>query len=232
VLDGDLENAVQSYRTALKGFENDVAIHGVFMDMITASVDTKIVDVARERVLRNIEIARRLKARIATFCSCFNPCIATSTPSYADSYQKRQIKFWREITLSIADSNLTLVFENLWETQPETVKRVLDGVDSVNFKANLDTGHVNIYSKMPMERWVEVLGEHLAYVHLNDNLGDFDSNLAPGDGRIRWDSFFDALKQYGLKPRICLEVEAYEDRSKLENTKRAIDYLRENKFYP
>jgi sugar phosphate isomerase/epimerase len=232
ILDGDLRTIVQSYRTALKDFENEVSIHGVFMDMITASVDTKIVSVARERVLQNIKIARQLEAKIVTFCSCFNPCIATSSPSYTEGYRRRQIKFWSEISHSIADSNLTLVFENLWEPQPEIIRYVLDGVGSENFKANLDTGHVNIYSKISIERWVEVLGDRLSYIHLNDNCGDFDSNLAPGDGSIRWDRFFDALKQYGLKPRICLEVEAYKDRSKLENTKRAIEYLKENKFHP
>jgi len=230
ILDGDLETIVQSYRTALKDFDNDVAIHGVFMDMITASRDTKIVSVARERVLQNIGIARRLEAKIVDFCSCFNPCIATSTPSYTGGYTERQIKFWSEISHSMADSNLTMVFENLWEPQPEIVEHVLDGVDSENFRANLDTGHVNIYSRIPVERWVEVLRDYLSYVHLNDNCGDYDSNLAPGDGNIKWDRFFDALKQYGLKPRICLEVEAYKDQSKLENTKRAIGYLKKSAF--
>jgi hypothetical protein len=47
-----------------------------------------------------------------------------------------------------------------------------------------------------------------------------------------WDKFFDALRKCGLKPRICLEVEAYEDRSKLENTKRPIEFLKKSKFYP
>jgi len=231
-LDGNLRTTVQAYRTALKDFENDVSIHGVFMDMITASRDTKIVSVAKGRILQNIEIAKQLEAKIITFNSCFNPSIATSTPSYTDGYRERQIKFWSEISQSTADSDLTLVFENLWEPQPEIVKHVLDGVDSENFKANLDTGHVNIYSKVPIEKWVEVLGDHLSYVHLNDNRGESDSNLVPGEGNIKWERFFDALKQYGLKPRICLEVEAYQDRSKLENTKRAIKYLKESKFYP
>jgi len=109
---------------------------------------------------------------------------------------------------------------------------VLDGVNSENFKALLDTGHTNIFSKVPIKQWVEALADHLSYIHLNDNNGDFDSNLAPGEGNIKWDRFFDALKSYGLKPRICLEVEAYRNRSKLENTKRAIEYLKEMRFYP
>lgn len=232
ILDGDWQSLLQSYKSALENFGNEVAIHGVFMDMVTASRDAKIVTIAKERILQNIEIAKYLGANIVTVCSCFNPCIATGSPRYVDGYKQRQIKFWSEILESAKDSNLTLVFENLWESEPAFVRDVLDGVNSKNFKALLDTGHANIFSKVSIERWVEVLADHLAYVHLNDNQGDFDSNLAPGEGNIDWKKFFNKFKSYGLEPRICLEVEAYENRSKLENTKRAIEYLKQMKLYP
>jgi len=231
-LDENRNTLLQSYKMVLKDFGNEVAIHGVFMDIITASRDAKIVSAARERISQNIEVAKQLRAKIVTFCSCFNPCIATGSPGYKDGYKQRQVMFWTEILESMTDSTFTLVFENLWEPKPEIVKNVLDGVNSDKFKALLDTGHANIFSKIPIEKWVEVLADHLAYIHLNDNHGDFDSNLTPGEGNIRWDRFFDALKSHGLKPRICLEVEAYGNRSKLENTKRAIEYLKEMKFYP
>lgn len=232
ILDGDWSTFFHSYKLALKNFGNEVAIHGVFMDMVTASRDAKIVSVARERILQNIKIAKQLEAEIVTFCSCFNPCIASSSSGYLDGYKQRQIRFWSEILDSIVDGAPTLVFENLWEPQPELVRDVLDGVNSKNFKALLDTGHANIYSKVPIERWIEVLADQLSYIHLNDNHGDFDNNLVPGEGNIEWDRFFDALKCSGLKPRICLEVETYGNRSKLENTKRAIAYLKKMKFYP
>jgi len=232
ILDENWKNLLQSYKKALKNFGNEVAIHGVFMDMITASKDAKIVREARERILQNIEIAKQLWAKIVTFCSCFNPCIAAGSPRYVDGYKQRQIKFWTEILESIADGNLTLVFENLWEPKPELIKDLLDGVNSENFKALLDTGHVNIFSKVPPERWIEVLEDHLAYVHLNDNNGDSDNNLVPGEGNINWDKFFEALKRYGLEPRICLEVEAYGNRSKLENTESAIEYPKKMGFIP
>ena len=103
---------------------------------------------------------------------------------------------------------------------------------SENFKALLDARHANIYSRIPIERWIEVPADHLWYVHPNDNCGDLDNNLALGEGNIKWDKFFDALKQYGLKPRICLKVEASQNRSELENTKIDIEYLRKNKFCP
>jgi len=232
ILDGDWKTLLKSYKHALKGFGNEVAIHGVYMDMVTASKDAKVVGVAEERILQNIEIAKQLRAKIVAFCSCYNPCIATGSPGYVDGYKQRQIKFWSEILEPIADGTLTLVFENLWEPEPELVRYLLDGINSENFKALLDTGHTNIFSKVPIERWVEVLADHLAYIHLNDNHGDFDSNLAPGEGNIRWDRFFNALKCYGLRPRMCLEVEAYGNRSKLENTKRAIEYLKKMRFHP
>ncbi len=230
ILDGDWKTLFQSYKLALRDFGNEVAIHGVFMDMLTASRDAKRVSVARERILQNIEIAKQLEAEIVTFCSCFNPCIKFQ--GYVGGYTQRQIRFWSEILESVGDSSLILVFENLWEPQPELIRDVLDDINSKNFKALLDTGHVNIFSKVPIERWVEVLANHLSYIHLNDNHGDLDNNLLPGEGNIKWDGFFDALKCYGLKPRICLEVEAYGNRSKLENTRRTIEYLKEMRFHP
>jgi len=232
ILDGNWEALLKSYKLALKDFRNEVAIHGVFMDTVTASRDAKIVGVVRERILQNIEIAGQLGAKIVAFCSCFNPCIAKGSPGYVEGYKKRQVKFWSEILQSVDNNTLTLVFENLWEPQPELVRDVLDGVSSENFKALLDTGHANIFSKEPNERWVEILGDHLAYIHLNDNQGDFDSNLVPGEGNINWDRFFDMIKSYGLKPRFCLEVEAYGNRSKLENTKKAIEFLKKMRFNP
>lgn len=232
VLDGDWKTLLKSYKLALKGFGNDVSIHGVFMDMVTASRDAKIVHATKERIWQNIEIAKQLEAKIVTCCSCFNPCIAMSSPRYVEGYKKRQIKFWSKILESIADGNLTLVFENLWESKPELVKDMLDGVSSKNFKVLLDTGHVNIYSKTSIDKWVEDLADHLEYIHLNDNQGKIDDNLVPGEGNIKWDAFFNALKRYGLKPKICLEIEAYGNCSKLENTKKAIEYLKNMKFYP
>lgn len=79
-------------------------------------------------------------------------------------------------------------------------------VNAENFKALLDTGHVNIFSKVSIEQWVETLANHLAYVHLNDNHGDLDNNLVPREGNIKWDKFFDALNRYGLKPRYALRL--------------------------
>jgi len=232
ILDGNWKTLLRSYRLALKDFDNEVSVHGVFMDMITVSRDDKILYVVRERILNDIHIAEQLGAKIVTFCSCFNPSIAMSAPGYVEGYKQKQIKFWAQILDSIANSQITLVFENLWYPKPELVKDIVEGVNHEKFRTLLDTGHVNIYSKVPIERWVETLADCLAYVHLNDNHQDSDSNLAPGDGNINWNKFFDALKIHGLKPPICLEVEAYGKRSKLENIKRAIEYLKKMKFYP
>jgi sugar phosphate isomerase/epimerase len=232
ILDGNWETLLKSYKLALKDFDNEISVHGVFMDMITVSRDDKILGIVRERIINDINIAEQLGAKIVTFCSCFNPSIAMSATGYVEGYKQRQIKFWTQILDSITNNQITLVFENLWDPKPELVKDIIDGVNNEKFKALLDTGHVNIYSQVPIERWVETLADHLAYVHLNDNNQDSDSNLAPGDGNINWNEFFNALGAYGLKPRICLEVEAYGNRSKLENIKRSIEYLKKMKFYP
>ena len=55
----------------------------------------------------------------------------------------------------------------------------------------LDTGHVNVTARAlgldPKAYWtehVEKLGPRLQHLHLDDNLGDLNSHLVPGDGNF------------------------------------------------
>lgn len=231
ILDSNWHSLVRLYKEALKGFPEEIAVHGVFLDMITSSRDERIAAVCRERLRQNLEIASELGASILTVCSCFNPLIATSAPSYFEGYVARQADFWQPFAEQAKERDLLLVYENLWEPTPEPVRAVLDHVRSLHFRALLDTGHVNLFSKALLGDWVKALNEQLSYVHLNDNRGDADSELVPGKGTIDWKGFFEALGKYGLHPRLCLEVLGSGE-APLHLHRRALEHLRANRFYP
>lgn len=231
ILDSNWQSILEDYKGVLKAFQNEIAVHGVYLDIITVSKDSRILDVARERILHNLDIVRQLGAAIVIFPSCFNPSIKFR--SYINGYKERQIRFWSDILDHTSDANsIKIVIENLWAPYPEIIRDVISGINSDNFQCLLDTGHVNLFSQVPLEHWIQTLADHLVYVHLNDNMKDFDTNLVPGEGNIDWNKFFNALDEYGVKPRICLEVEGYGERSKLENTIQTIEYLKRQEFYP
>lgn len=50
-----------------------------------------------------------------------------------------------------------------------THRGVLDEVGSPRLKACLDTGHRLLFSRESLERWFEVLGDRIVYLHPTDN---------------------------------------------------------------
>lgn len=101
-------------------------------------------------------------------------------------------------------------------TCAEDILALLDALGP-RFEACLDTGHANLcgYSSADFAR---KLGSRLKTLHLNDNVGRFDTNLPevhedmhqfPGYGTVDWDAFFRALYEIGFDGVINLEPAFY-----------------------
>ena len=114
---------------------------------------------------------------------------------------------------------VTLVLEPLSfleTTAVETLDDVLsvvNGVASDALVVMLDTGHVNVTAHAlgldPKAYWaehVEKLGLRLQHLHLDDNLGDLDSHLVPGDGNFDFKSAFANLKRSGYAGWLSAEI--------------------------
>jgi sugar phosphate isomerase/epimerase len=77
-----------------------------------------------------------------------------------------------------------------------------------------------------MKEWFKALGKKIPYIHLNDNLGDIDSELPAGKGNVNWLEFNDAVNEYCDKPIVVLEVNS------LDNIAETIYFLEKNRIYP
>jgi len=122
--------------------------------------------------------------------------------------------------------NLIVLLENLWEPTPEVFRRLLDQVGSPRLKICFDTGHANIFSRVPFKEWFDQLNQDIPYVHISDNKGEVDDELIPGDGIINWHEFTNILEDCQVNPEIVLEV------CTLEKTKQSLKYLEMQKIYP
>lgn len=221
VLDGDWQKILKRHQKKLQNFKETISLHGAFQDIIIHSSDKKIKKVATDRIIQNLEIAKALDAKYVVFHASFNPLIRHER--YEKNWVERNANFWSEV---LDKYHPTILLENLWEQNPEIFRKLLDTVKSPRFKICFDTGHANIFSKVPFEEWINVLGEDIPYMHINDNKGDFDNELVPGDGTINWQEFSDTIGKHGFHPDIALEV------GTIEKTKRSIEYFRKGKIYP
>jgi sugar phosphate isomerase/epimerase len=87
----------------------------------------------------------------------------------------------------------------------DALLRLMEAVDSDNFGAVLDTGHLNAQKEiLPLS--VEKLGGRIHYVHASDNDGQTNQHLAPGKGTVDWDGVFLALKKHDFSGYVAVDV--------------------------
>jgi sugar phosphate isomerase/epimerase len=87
----------------------------------------------------------------------------------------------------------------------DALLRLMEAVDSDNFGAVLDTGHLHAQKEiLPLS--VEKLGSRIQYVHASDNDSQTNQHLAPGKGTVDWDGVFLALKKHAFSGYVAVDV--------------------------
>ena len=81
---------------------------------------------------------------------------------------------------------------------------ILGAARSQNIGTCLDTGHAHLAGDLPMA--MHKLSCHLRMVHINDNKGDWDGHLPPGEGDIDWKDVMTQLEQNEFRGGLILEL--------------------------
>jgi len=220
-LDGNWREAVKRHQHALSTFKGNVSLHGVFQDICLHSNDSKIAEVSKQRILRNLDIAQSLRAKYVVFHANFNPFVYGEL--HKSNWIARNASFWASV---LDNYEVTVLLENFWESSPEIFGALLREVKMPRLKVCLDMGHINAFSKVPFEEWVTKLNKQIPYMHLSDNVGDSDRHLGLGRGNIDWQAFTVVLEKHKVNPEIVLETET------IKKTAESLNYLEKNKVYP
>lgn len=221
VLDSNWKDIFKNIQDKLQGFKGNISLHGAFQELVVHSRDEKIRKVAKDRIYQNLEIAETLNAKYIVFHGNFNPLIRHE--AYIKNWLEQNAIFWSD---ALAKFDIVVVLENLWEPSPAIFRELLDKVNHNRLKVCFDTGHTHIFSEVPLKGWFDLLGEDIVYMHINDNKGDIDRELVPGEGSINWKNFSKLIEKYKLAPEIIFEV------GTLENTIQSVKYFKENSIYP
>ena len=204
VLDGDWRAHVARYRKALSGFGGELTLHGSFLDLVPGSPDRQVVAVARERYRQNLTIAAEIGAHLVNYHINYLPLV--DDPRYLPGWIERQIAFWQPLAQEAGALGVMIVLENMWEPDPTIQRRVLEGVYSPHVRACLDVGHARVYSKLPLEPWIETLKPFLVFTHLHNTSGTEDIHLAFGNGVLPMPAVLDMLRALPRPPIFCLEL--------------------------
>ena len=102
---------------------------------------------------------------------------------------------------------------------------ILDGMNSVEVGACLDTGHALLAGDM--QNLVHKLSGHLRMIHAHDNRGTDDLHLPPGDGRIDWQRLMRDLINIRFRGALILEMAGNTElAATMTNARRGRTYLR------
>lgn len=96
---------------------------------------------------------------------------------------------------------------------------LLGEITNCNVGTCLDTGHARLGGDLG--NVIHKLSGHLKMVHINDNHGDWDAHLIPGDGSIDWPWLISELQRYQFRGGLIIEMSAQENETVTETLARA-----------
>jgi sugar phosphate isomerase/epimerase len=207
-LDTCQDDDVRHLGDALKKAGLSYTFHAPFMDLAPGGLDSKIRQATQERLEHILDLADLIRPTAVVFHPDYDPW---RHDEVFDHWFHGSIEMWTPLVKEAEKIGVTMALENVFDQGPETLKKLLDTINSPRCGFCLDTGHWLIFSKKDWKEWLEVLGKRLIEVHLHDNNGAEDQHLPPGDGKFDFIGFFHHLRTQGLSPLYTLEVHQEED---------------------
>lgn len=209
----ELEDRVSAAQEALDGHTGRVGIHGPFEGLDIDNKDPELRPLITARFLKALEAADRIGARQMVLHSPYNAWSRNNLWNWPDYMEKKQARVHEvlgPVVASAEDKGITLVIENIEDTEPATRRILVESFGSDAIALSIDTGHAHLARRMsgspPVDYFVRDAGARLAHVHLQDVDGHADRHWAPGEGEIEWHAVFRALADCENAPHLVLEL--------------------------
>ena len=181
-LDKHAGKIVKGYTKLLSSFKGTISVHGPFKGLLLSSMDRHMQALAHRSLSRALLLGGELGCRLMVVHSCFNPKL--NFGGYLESWLDHTSWFWDRMLPLFEKHGVIVALENIFDRTPAPIIRLLNRFKSPYFRACLDTGHVNIFSNLPINEWIYSLGDYLVHFHIHDNHGLNDEHLPPGQGNI------------------------------------------------
>jgi sugar phosphate isomerase/epimerase len=186
-----------------------ITLHGPFVDMSPGSPDPKISRVTRDRFEQVLRLIPIFRPRTVVFHMGYDP---KRYYYMKDIWVERSLELWSWIAQCVQNEGSSLMLENVYEHGPDDIRILFETLGRQRAGFCLDTGHQAVFSRVPLDSWVDSLGPFIGQLHLHDNSGTQDDHLGLGQGRIDFKGLFihlNAMK--GNPPIITLEPHREKD---------------------
>ncbi len=190
VLDSIDTQSLEALRKSLK-YIPSLSMHAPFMDLCPGAVDAKVREATVYRFNQMLKPAKVLKPECIVFHSGYEKWkYALST----DLWLRKSLETWKPLNEKAQSIGVKIAIENIFEDTPANLILLMKEMDSGNFGICFDTGHCNLFSKVPLDEWLDSLGPYIIELHLHDNDRSADQHLPIGDGTFDFRTLFNTLK--------------------------------------
>ena len=171
-----------------------LGLHGPFSELMPASRDPWVRQVARTRFQQGYELAQMIGAHHLVLHSGFFP---KTYPR--DTWIQNSLVFWIDFLRDKPTQNL-IHLENVYEDDfsalLELIDRVNQAFEGERLTVCLDIGHVSANSSKTLADWITGLGDRIRYAHLHNNNGILDDHWRLDKGRINVNEVLDLLLKH------------------------------------
>jgi sugar phosphate isomerase/epimerase len=218
---GNIQNIICDYLEIYKNIEI-YSMHGPFVDLSFGSIDNLIMEATEKRFEYTYQVSCKLKINNIVLHNGYIP--DTKAPSWGTTYPPNWIKrsklFWDNF-LQNKELEKMFYIENFMEYNPDIILELLTKVNRKNFKMCFDVGHANIFSKIGIIKWIEIVNENIGFVHLHNNNGETDEHAGINNGKINMLEICNSLEEYSPNAIWAIETKECEE---------SIEWLIRNKF--
>jgi len=187
---------------AFRGAGRQVTLHGPFQDLAPGALDDGVLAASRRRLRQAFR-----------YLPVFRPLAVVCHLGYEarhyhwdqERWLARSAATWKELAALAAPSGVTVMLENVYETEPELFLEVLGRVGAPNLKVCFDVGHLLAFSTGDFPHWLKTLAPVIGHLHLHDNHGDEDNHLTLGAGKVPLQETLDYLAAQRRRPSVTLE---------------------------
>ena len=172
-------------------YNPSLSIHAPFMDLSPGAVDLKVRELTIQRFSDMLDISGKLMPKVVVFHSGYD---RWKYDNRMDIWLEGCLETWRPLNRKAEEMGINIAIENIFEDEPENLRLLSAEINSPNFGVCFDTGHFNLFSKLPLAEWIRIIKPYIKELHLHDNSRYGDDHLALGDGDFNFRKLFAELK--------------------------------------
>jgi len=164
--------------------------HAPFMDLSPAAVDSKVRGATVARLNQVLDIAEMMRPLAIV---CHSGYEKWKYSLSFDLWLRKSLETWQPLNRRAESLGCKIAIENIFEDEPTNLRVLMEEMASENFGICFDTGHCNLFSRVPVDKWLSDLGRYIIELHLHDNDRSADQHYPIGDGTFDFDRFFSLL---------------------------------------